>query len=62
MAVAHDTLATVWQLLSPGETYREAGSEIVLSTAEELAKKRAIRQLQSLGYSVTLKSLPRPAA
>jgi hypothetical protein len=46
VAVAHDTLATVWQLLSPGETYREAGSEIVLSTAEELAKKRAIRQLR----------------
>ncbi|MCA1698911.1 MAG: IS110 family transposase, partial [Actinobacteria bacterium] len=59
VAVAHDNLATVWQLLSTGESYREAGSEVVLSGAEELAKKRAIRQLQSLGYSVTLKSLPR---
>src|SRR5919106_1378617 len=55
VAVAHDILSTVWQLLSTGQTYREAGSESVLSTAEELAKNGVIRRLQSLGYSVTLR-------
>lgn len=61
VAVAHKILTIVWQLLTDGEPYREAGSKAVRSEADEVAQKRAIRTLQKLGYAVILRPIPQPA-
>jgi transposase len=62
VAIAHEILTAAWQLLSTDEPYRDSGSEVVLTRAQETAKDRAIRRLHDLGYLVTLKPVPKPAA
>lgn len=61
VATAHKILTTSWQLLTLGEPYRDEGPKAALAEADELAKKRAIRDLHKLGYSVTLQPIPQPA-
>jgi transposase len=62
VAIGHDILVTAYHLLATDQFYEDAGPERVKTEAEELAKRRAIRQLQSLGYRVALTTLPGAAA
>jgi transposase len=62
VAVAHDVLITAYHLLSTDQLYQDPGPDRVISEAEDLAKRRAIRQLHALGYRVSLTLLPGAAA
>lgn len=62
VAVAHDILTIAYHLLTADQLYNDPGPERVLSESQELSKKRAIRQLQRLGYRVNLTPLPGAAA
>lgn len=61
VATAHTIITVVWQMLSKTEPYVEAGADIAISEVEEQKKRRAIRELQRLGYGVELNPLPKPA-
>lgn len=58
VAIAHDILTTAYHLLSTDQLYEDPGPAKVISRTEDLAKRRAIRQLQALGYGVSLTPLP----
>jgi transposase len=62
VAIGHDILVTAYQLLATDQLYQEAGPERVKNEAQDLAKRRAIRQLTALGYRVSLTPLPGAAA
>jgi transposase len=62
VAIGHDILVTAYHLLATDQHYQDSGPERVKTEAEDLAKRRAIRQLQSLGYRVALTPLPGSAA
>ena len=48
-------------MLSTGEIYREQGPAIVSERDTANARRRAIRQLERLGHTVTLGPLPEAA-
>ncbi len=58
LAIAHDILTVAYHLLTTDQLYVDPGPRRVVSEAEELAKRRAIRQLHALGYGITLTPLP----
>lgn len=62
VAIAHEILLAAYRVLATDEPYRDRGPEIVRTEAEDSRKKRALRELHHLGYSVTLTSIPQPAA
>ena len=53
MAVGHDILTTAWWLLSTDQPYREPGPDALRRQTEEQAR-RALRQLERLGFAVAL--------
>ena len=61
IAIAHEILTATWQMLSTGEVYREHGPAIVSERHADNARRRAIRQLERLGHTVTLQPLPEAA-
>jgi len=61
IAIAHDILTAAWHMLSTGEIYREQGPAIVSERDAANARRRAIRQLERLGHTVTLGPLPEAA-
>jgi transposase len=59
VAVGHSILVIAWHLLARGCDYQDLGGDwFVRSSDPELHKLRLVKQLQELGYAVTL----RPAA
>jgi len=55
VAVAHSILIVVYHLLAkPEEVYRELGADFFVKRDPEKEQQRAIRKLETLGYTVTL--------
>jgi transposase len=54
VAVAHDILTTAWWLLSTGKPYVDPGPETLRRQTEDQTRQRAMRQLERLGFQVTL--------
>lgn len=55
VAVAYDILNTSWWLLTTGKPYDDFGPETLRRQAEEQTRQRLLRQLERLGYQVTVK-------
>ena len=56
VALEHTILTSVWKMLTTGEVFTDLGADYYVRLDPEKAKKRAIRQLQTLGYEVTITS------
>ena len=56
VALAHRILVIIYHLLKEQQPYRELGPDHVDEKAAEVAKRRALRTLEYLGYDVTLQS------
>jgi transposase len=54
VAVAHSILTAAWHMLANGECYAEPGADHYTRTNPSRAKNNAIKQLNSLGYDVTI--------
>lgn len=53
-AVGHSILTAAWHMLLTGELYRDPGSDYFTRQDPDRITRRLIRQLESLGHSVTL--------
>ena len=60
VALAHRIVVIIYHLLQEQQPYRELGPDHVDEQAAEVAKRRALRTLEQLGYTVTL--VPKEAA
>ena len=54
VALEHATLIAVWNMLVTGENYHDPGGDYFTQRDPQRAKRRALEQLQHLGYTVTL--------
>jgi transposase len=54
MAVSHKILVIAWNLLSTGALYDDPGAAAVGKTSEDQQRRRAVRQLEALGYQVRI--------
>lgn len=54
MALTHKILVIAWHLLSNGALYDDPGAAAVRKTTDEQQRRRAIRQLEALGLTVTV--------
>ena len=54
MAIQHTILTTIWNMAQTGALYDALGSDYYTRIQPTRTKRRAIRQLQELGYTVTL--------
>jgi len=54
VAVAHRMLVIPSHMLTTGESYREKGGNAFLEWDRKYAERRTTRQLERLGYQVTL--------
>ena len=63
VAVARSILVIVWHLLAhPSARYHDLGSDFHTSRIDNNRRRRhLVRQLQALGYTVTLEALPMAA-
>jgi transposase len=57
VAVEHAMLTAAWHMLTTGELYKDPGADYLTRQAPAKTKARAIEQLESLGYQVTLEPL-----
>lgn len=55
VAIEHTLLTLVWSMLTTGTHYDEPGPDYYTRRSPERSKNHAIRQLEALGYHVTLK-------
>ncbi len=62
MAVTHKILVIAWNLLSTGALYDDPGAAAVRKTSDEQLRRRAVRQLETLGYRVTVEPRQEQAA
>ena len=61
VAVEHAMLVAAWNMLTNGEFYREPGADYYTRRVPAKAKASALRQLESLGYRVTLEPIAHTA-
>jgi len=54
VATEHAMIISIWHMLTTGETYNDLGSDFYNRNNPTQARRRAIAQLQHLGYDVTL--------
>jgi len=54
VAVEHAMLIAIWNMLQTGTTFTDPGADFFTKRTPDKAKSRAIEQLRSLGYAVTL--------
>ncbi|MFI4971092.1 MAG: IS110 family transposase [Hyphomicrobiales bacterium] len=54
VAVEHSMVTAIWTMFQTGVVYTDPGSDYYVRRRPDRAKDRAIQQLRSLGYSVTL--------
>jgi transposase len=57
VAVEHAMVIAAWNLLTNGDFYRDPGADYYTAHQPAAAKARAVHQLQTLGYRVTLEPL-----
>jgi transposase len=57
VAVEHAMLTAAWHMLTTGELYRDPGADYFIRHTPAKTKARAIGQLESLGYKVTIEPL-----
>jgi transposase len=57
VSVEHAMVIAAWHMLTNGEFYREPGLDYYTRRVPAKTKARAVRQLESLGYKVTLEPL-----
>jgi transposase len=57
MAVGHSILVIAWHLLTNDCDYQDLGSDYFVRRDADRARQRAVAQLQTLGYRVTLEPL-----
>jgi transposase len=58
VAIAHAMLITIYHMIKKGEPYRELGANFVTDYENGRKKNDLIKQLQKLGYSVSLTETP----
>jgi transposase len=61
VAVEHAMLVAAWNMLTNGEFYRDPGPDYYTRRVPAKTKTRAVRQLESLGYRVTLEPITHTA-
>lgn len=54
VAIQHDMLVTIWHMAHTGELYNDPGADYYERLYPDRARRRAIAQLQRLGFDVTL--------
>jgi transposase len=54
VAIQHAMLTAIWHMGTTGELYNDPGGDYFTRPHPERAKKRAIHQLEAMGYHVTL--------
>jgi len=54
VAIEHVILTATWHMLVNGEVYQDPGADYYLQRDPQQAKAKALRQLKSLGFDVTL--------
>jgi len=54
VALEHDMLTAIWHMARTGELYRDPGGDYFTRLRPERTKTRAIRELEGLGFNVTL--------
>ncbi len=54
VAVEHAMLIAAWNMLTGGEFYRDPGPDFYTRIDPGKAKARAVKQLEALGYHVTI--------
>lgn len=54
MAIQHAMLVAIWNMGANGTLYDDPGADCFTRLNPERARTRAVRQLESLGYAVTL--------
>lgn len=57
VAVEHSILISIWHMLTTGECYVDPGPDYYTRRQPLRSKERALQQLESLGYQVTLQPL-----
>ena len=62
MAVTHKILVIAWHLLSTGALYEDPGAAALRRTSEDQQRRRAIRQLEALGLTITVAPKEDPGA
>ncbi len=62
VAVERVMLVAIWNMLTNGVFYEDLGGDYYTQRNPDKAKKRALDQLQQMGYSVTLSPLPTAVA
>jgi transposase len=55
--VAHDIHVTAWYLVSRDQPYCDPGATVLQERTAEQLRRRAIRQLEHLGHTVTLEAV-----
>lgn len=61
VAVEHAMIIAAWNLLSNGDFYRDPGADYYTARQPARTKARAVNQLETLGYRVTLEPLTKTA-
>jgi transposase len=54
VAIEHAMLVAIWNMLTTGAFYEDAGGDFYARLDPERAKHRAIDQLHKMGFEVTL--------
>ena len=54
VAIQHSILIAIWHMGTTGELYEDLGGDYYTRLNPERARTRAIRQLEAMGYHVTL--------
>jgi len=54
VAVSHKILTIAWHLLSTGAFYDDPGGAAVRRLSDEQMRRKAVRQLEALGYQVNI--------
>jgi hypothetical protein len=57
VAVEHSILISIWHMLTTGECYADLGPDYYTRRQPLRSKDKAVQQLESLGYQVTLQQL-----
>ena len=60
VAVEHAMLIAAWNMLTNGEFYRDPGADYYTRHDPAKTKARAVKQLEALGYTVTIQPARRP--
>jgi transposase len=57
VAVAHSILVIIYHMLRDGTPYRDLGADYFIERDRQGVKRRAIRNLEKIGFQVTVQSI-----